>query len=69
MPRNPRWIPGVGDRLLKGSLQGVLEREVLAVTGGQVEFFTKGKKYTTTLQRWRTWACDANLARVCLGRA
>jgi len=63
MARDPRWTPAVGDCLRIGSLKGTVERTVVAVYDGRVDFTSKGKQHSTAIKRWRDWSKGSRIVK------
>ena len=64
MARNPRWTPVKGDCLRIGTVKGTLERTVLAVCNGRIDFMSKGKRHSTTFKQWRDWSANTRLVKM-----
>ena len=54
----------VGDCLLIGTPKGTLERTVVAVNDGRIDFTSKGKQHSTTIQRWRDWSTNTRIVKL-----
>jgi hypothetical protein len=61
--RDPKISPQPGDRFIKGTPKGFIERQVLSIAEGRVEFIARGNRFTTSLAVWRDWVVDAKFAK------